>query len=84
MTFDRQAHFQRQLQHLISMAKLPGWKAYAWRRAQDLDAEASGLFAGMADALKAAMTGGQGEGSESVDQCPTKPRSPAPKSGTGS
>lgn len=84
MTFDRQAEFQRQLQHLTTMARLPGWKAYAWRRAQDLDAEASGLFAGMADALKAAMTGGPVEGSESGGQCLTKPRSPAPKSGTGS
>ncbi len=55
--FNREAVFQAQLQHLVRMAKLPGWKAYAWRRAQELSADQSGLFAGMDAALQAAMTG---------------------------
>lgn len=49
--------FEQQLQHLIRMAREPGWKAYAWQRAQELDADSSGLFTGIADALRAAMTG---------------------------
>ena len=47
--------YDQQLQHLIRLAKQPGWKAYAWHRAKALDAEESGLFRGIADDLKAAM-----------------------------
>lgn len=46
-------HFDRQLQHLISMASRPGFKAHAWYRAQELDKEP--LFKGIAEALMAAM-----------------------------
>ena len=49
--------FQKHLDWLITMSKHPAWKAYAWKRAQELDAEASGLFAGIAPALVKAMRG---------------------------
>ena len=47
--------YDRQLQHLINLARQPGWKAYAWERAKTLHKEESGLFRGIADDLKAAM-----------------------------
>lgn len=63
-----ETHFNQALGHLIEMAKQPGWKAHAWHRAQELDADPSGLFHGMAEALTLAMK------SESAHQPPTKPR----------
>ena len=47
--------YDQQLQHLIRLAKQPGWKAYAWERAKTLHREESGLFRGIADDLKAVM-----------------------------
>ena len=47
--------FQKQLDWLITMSSHPGFKAHAWKRAQDMDAEASGLYAGIKDALVKAM-----------------------------
>lgn len=47
--------FQRHLAHLIAMAKAPGWKAYAWQRAKELDADRSGLWTGIASALVTAL-----------------------------
>ena len=47
--------YDQQLQHLIRLAKQPGWKAYAWERAKTLHKEESGLFRGIAEDLKAAM-----------------------------
>ena len=49
--------FQKQLDWLITMSKHPAWKAHAWKRAQELDAEQSGLYAGIKDALVKAMRG---------------------------
>ncbi len=59
MPFDRQAIYDRQLQHLVSLASIDiqQCKAYAWRRAKELAADESGLWAGMDAALRAAMTG---------------------------
>jgi hypothetical protein len=48
--------FDTHLAWLIQLAKHPAWKAYAWSRAKELDADHSGLFNGMAAALKDAMT----------------------------
>ena len=48
--------YDQQLQHLINLARQPGWKAYAWERAKVLHREESGLFRGIADDLKAAMS----------------------------
>lgn len=70
-TFDPEAIFRHQLQRLTELAQNPGWKAYAWHRAKELDAEPSGLFKGMADALKAAMTGRAKDGAPD-SQTPTK------------
>lgn len=45
-------HFQKALAHLVALASSsPGWRQYAWARAQALDAEGSGLYRGMAAAL---------------------------------
>lgn len=61
--------FQTQLAHLTVLAKIPGFKAYAWHRAQELGADPSGLWTGLADALTQAMTG------ESAPPNLAKPRS---------
>lgn len=47
--------FDTQLQHLIALAKVPGWKEYAWARAKELDADQSCLWTGIAQALVDAM-----------------------------
>jgi hypothetical protein len=59
MPFDRQAIYDRQLQHLVRLAsiEIQQCKAYAWHRAKELAADESGLWAGMDAALRAAMTG---------------------------
>lgn len=57
--------YQTHLDHLIAMAKVEGFKAYAWKRAQAMDTDASGLWTGIADDLLAAMaasTDGQAKG----------------------
>ena len=59
--------FTTQLQHLVMLAKQPGWKAYAWQRAQELDADPSGIWTGISEALTRAMN------SESGPPVPTKP-----------
>lgn len=56
MTCDLSTIYETTLAHLIAMAKVPGFKAHAWHRAQKLDQDPSGLWTGIADALKAAMT----------------------------
>ena len=50
--------YDQQLQHLIKLARQPGWKLYAWERAKTLHREESGLFRGIAADLKAAMAAG--------------------------
>jgi len=45
--------FQAQLDHLIRMARIPGFKDHAWYRAKELSK--SSLFEGMADRLVEAM-----------------------------
>ena len=73
MSFDRQAEYRTQLEHLIELAKLPGWKAYAWRMAKELDAEDSGLYHGMRRDLTAAFVGdGQACTPVSADPTPTR------------
>jgi hypothetical protein len=64
--------FDRELAWLVSLAKKPEWKAWAWHHAKALDADRSRLYAGMADALKAAMTGPDAA-KESEGQEQTKP-----------
>ncbi len=71
-SLDLSGAYQRQLDHLIAMAKVEGFKAYAWKRAQALDEDQSGLFTGIADALKAAMLAGQEKALASEGQSETK------------
>jgi hypothetical protein len=47
--------YDNQLAHLIKLAKTPGWKQYAWQRALELDRDNTGLWLGIAEALKQAM-----------------------------
>jgi hypothetical protein len=72
MTCDLSTIYETTLAHLIAMAKVEGFKAYAWKRAQALDEDQSGLFTGIAEALKAAMLAGQDEASASEGQSETK------------
>ena len=47
--------YETQLAHLTKLAKTPGFKQYAWHRALELDRDSSGLWLGIAEALKQAM-----------------------------
>lgn len=73
--------YTTQLAWLVTMAGNPGFKAYAWSRAKELDADPSELWRGIAKALESAMVG-PARDSGSAPPGPTKPRSRAPKSGT--
>lgn len=74
----RPGEYGHTLAHLIQLAKNPGWKAWAWDYAKKLDAERSGYFRGIADDLKAAMTG-QAVGTASGARCSEKRRSAGQK-----
>lgn len=50
--------YQTNLQHLVRMAKIPGFKNHAWLRAKELDADPSGLFTGIAQDLIKEMKNG--------------------------
>jgi hypothetical protein len=51
--------FTNQLEHLTRLAKAgEAWKAYAWRRAKELEADPSGLWTGLCADLTLAMTQG--------------------------
>jgi hypothetical protein len=47
--------FNDQLQWLITMARTPGWKAYAWHRAKEMAADDSGLWPEIDKRLEEAM-----------------------------
>lgn len=49
MTFDQAKTYQTHLDHLIRMARIEGWKQYAWERAKELDK--TELFSGIAQDL---------------------------------
>lgn len=44
--------YKTQLDHLIKLAKNPGFKAHAWSRAKELAEDRTGLFAGIDQDLK--------------------------------
>ena len=48
-------NYDAQLNHLVVLAKTPGFKEYAWHRALQLEADDTGLWRGIAEALKPAM-----------------------------
>lgn len=50
--------YRKQLEWLITMAKVPGWKAYAWGRAKELDKVVN--FKGIAAELVKVMNEQQG------------------------
>ena len=66
------SHYKRHLEWLITMAKNPGFKGQAWHRAKELDADPSGLWAGISADLLSRI--GQERTSESVSPRPQKPR----------
>jgi hypothetical protein len=47
--------FATQLAWLLTMAKCPGFKAYAWRRAQDLEAMFPGIALALTNAMKESL-----------------------------
>ena len=52
---DIKAHYENQLKHLIVLAQTPGFKQYAWHRALQLEADSTGLWLGIAEALRLLM-----------------------------
>jgi hypothetical protein len=72
-SLDLHGAFQAQLVHLTRLAAIPAWKAWAWHRAKELDVDPSGLFTGMAEAVKAAMTG---QGVAKASEAPTSTKAP--------
>jgi hypothetical protein len=65
--------FNRQLEHLTTLGKHPGSKDHAWHRAKELEADPSGLWQGITQALTAAVNGPEKTG-ESAPQTLTKRR----------
>ena len=47
--------YETQLAHLTKLAKTPGFKQYAWHRALQLEADDTGLWRGIAEALRLVM-----------------------------
>jgi hypothetical protein len=48
-------HRQMQLDWLIKMASIEGFKAHAWHRAKEMDSDESGVYSGIASELERAM-----------------------------
>ena len=55
MSFDRDAVYAQQLEWVVNLAKQRARKAYAWAKAKEMDADRSGLFAGIAEDVKKRM-----------------------------
>ena len=55
MAFDRDAVYAQHLDWIVHLAKQRAWKAYAWAKAKEMDADQSGLFSGIADDVKKRM-----------------------------
>ena len=62
MSQAQQTEFQINLEHLVKLATSPGWKAYSWHRAQELERESPAMLRGLAQALKSRMTQAQDAG----------------------
>lgn len=48
--------YANQLAHLVALAENEAWKAYAWNRAKELEACETGMWSGIAEELRQAMT----------------------------
>ena len=59
--FSQQEIYAKSLHHLIWMAGLKGAKQYAWREAQRLDADPSGMWKGIAAELTKVMNENSGK-----------------------
>lgn len=59
--------YKKHLDWLITMARQPGFKAHAWHRAQQLDADKSGIWTGIAKELIKEING-QAKDGESAHQ----------------
>ena len=47
--------YDKALANLIKLAKTPGWKEYAWKRALELERCETGMWKGIAQELKERM-----------------------------
>ena len=47
--------YSQHLDWLLTMARTPGWKAYAWDRAKQMQADTAGLWPGIADEVAKRM-----------------------------
>lgn len=65
--------FQRQLQHLLELAQQPAWRAHVCWRVLELEADASGLWTGLKEAVLAREPG-LAKAMASVDREMTKRR----------
>jgi hypothetical protein len=72
MPFNKQAIFDSQVQHLVSMVRIaravkaPSLLDYARERAAELESDRSGLFVGLPAAVRSVlMTGGRANAGES-------------------
>lgn len=66
--------YQTQLQWLMKLSRLSAWKAYAWHRAKELEADPTGLWTGIKQDLI-----GLARDMEFARQRPGKPRSQSRK-----
>lgn len=48
--------YEAALQHLIKMARTPGFREHAWHRAKEMDKCESGMWTGIASDLREAMS----------------------------
>ena len=54
MPFNAQVIYQKELDHLLRLAKQKGWQDYVWEEVKELDKHPSGLWKGIrADFVKA-------------------------------
>ena len=50
-------HRQQTLSHLLKMAKTQGFKAYTWRRVQELENEPNGFYRGIQEEFLSKIKG---------------------------
>ena len=51
----KQATYEETLNHLVVLAKTPGWKAYAWHKALELESDQTGIWVGISNDLTERM-----------------------------
>jgi hypothetical protein len=48
-------YFARMVAHIAQLSKTPGWGAYARQWAKDLEADRSGVWTGLVEAVRASL-----------------------------